>query len=306
MSRAIRFDHYGGIEVLEVVEVEPPLPGPGQLLVQVKAAGINLGESKIRRGLLHDRWPSTFPSGQGSDLSGVVIELADSANGFQVGDEVLGFTHDRSSHAELVVVESVHVTFRPSNVPWDVAGSLFVAGTTAYATVGAVSPTPNETVVIAGAAGGLGSIAVQLARLTGAKVIGIASESNHRWLRDQGVVPVMYGSDTAHRVLAASEGKVDAFIDTVGDGYVKLALDLGVRPDRINTIVDFQAVETYGVKAVGNSDAATIEILAELASLVSTGTLEVPIARVYPLEQVRDAYRELEAHHAHGKIVLEP
>jgi NADPH:quinone reductase-like Zn-dependent oxidoreductase len=306
MSRAVKFDRYGEVDVLEVVDVDPPVPGPGQLLVRVRAAGINLGESKIRQGLLHELWPSTFPSGQGSDLAGVVEQLGEAANGFRVGDEVLGFTHDRSSQAELVVVEPDHITRRPANVAWEVAGSLFVAGTTAYAAVRAVFPAPGETVVIAGAAGGVGSIAVQLVRHTGATVIGIAGEHNHRWLRDHGAIPVSYGSGLADRIRDASGGKVDAFIDTVGEGYVELALELGVAPDRIDTIADFEAVERYGVKAAGNRDGASAEVLAGLIDLVSAGELEVPIARVFPLDEVRDAYRELERRHTRGKIVLKP
>jgi NADPH:quinone reductase-like Zn-dependent oxidoreductase len=291
---------------LEVVDVDPPLPGPGRLLVRVRAAGINIGESKIRQGLLDDIYPSTFPSGQGSDLAGVVDQVDAAANGFQVGDEVLGFSNSRSSQAELVVVEPDQVTRRPPNVEWDVAGSLFVAGTTAYATVRAVAPAPGETVVVAGAAGGVGSIAVQLTRRTGAAVIGIASEHNHGWLRDSGVSPVAYGPGLADRLRGVSDGRVDAFIDTVGEGYVELALELGVPAARIDTIADFQAAEKYGVKAAGNQDGGTIEILAELADLVSHGQLEVPIAGVYPLEEVREAYRQLEQGHTHGKIVLEP
>ncbi|HEY4827269.1 MAG TPA: NADP-dependent oxidoreductase [Solirubrobacteraceae bacterium] len=304
--RAVRFDHYGGVEVLDVADVDPPVPGPGQLLVRVRAAGINLGESKIREGLLHDLWPSTFPSGQGSDLAGIVEQACSAADAFHVGDEVIGFTHDRSSHAELVVVEPEHVTARPDNVDWEVAGSLFVAGTTAYAAVRAVAPTARDTVVIAGAAGGVGSIAVQLARQTGAAVLGIAGEHNHDWLRGHGVVPVAYGPGTAERVRALSGGAIDAFIDTVGNGYVELALELGAPPDRIDTIADFAAVERYGVKAEGNRNAARSEVLAELADQIAHGSLEVPIARVYALDEVRDAYRELERHHTRGKIVLAP
>lgn len=306
MPRAVRFDQYGGIDVLDVVEVPAPVPGPGQLLVRVRAAGINPGESKIREGLLHDRWPATFPSGQGSDLAGVVEQAGDGAGGFAVGDEVLGFTHNRASQAELVLVEAENVTARPAGVPWPVAGSLFVAGTTAYAVVRAVSVGSGDTVAVAGAAGGVGSIAVQLALLAGAKVIGLAGEHNHQWLRDLGVIPVSYGDGVAERIGGASGDSVDAFVDLVGGDYVQLALDLGVRPERIDTIVDFQAGQKYGVKTEGTAAAANVGVLAELAALIDEGRLEVPIARVYPLEQVREAFRELEQGHTRGKIVLEP
>ncbi|MGZ4304488.1 MAG: alcohol dehydrogenase catalytic domain-containing protein, partial [Solirubrobacteraceae bacterium] len=182
--RAVRFERYGGIDVLDVVDVQPPAAGRGELLVRVKDAGINPGEAKIREGLLHERWPATFPSGQGSDLAGIVEQVGDGVDGWAAGDEVIGFTHNRASQAELVVVEAENVTTRPAGVPWPVAGSLFVAGTTAYATVRAVSAASGDTVVVAGAAGGVGSIAVQLAVLAGATVIGLAGEHNHAWLWD--------------------------------------------------------------------------------------------------------------------------
>jgi NADPH:quinone reductase-like Zn-dependent oxidoreductase len=306
MPRAVRFDQYGGTDVLKVVDVDAPVPGPGQLLVRVKATAINPGESKIREGRLHERWPATFPSGQGSDLAGVVEQLGEPADGFTVGDEVIGFTHDRASQAELVLVEADNVTHRPANVPWEAAGSLFVAGTTAYAAIRAVALAPGDTVVVAGAAGGVGSLTVQLAKHTDATVIGLASERNHGWLRDHGVIPVSYGDGVADRIRNAAGGAPDAFIDTVGDDYVQLALGLGVQPDRIDTIVDFQATKKYGVKTEGNNDAASAEILAGLAELIDQGRLEIPIARVYPLDQVRSAYQELERHHTHGKIVLKP
>jgi NADPH:quinone reductase-like Zn-dependent oxidoreductase len=272
----------------------------------VKAAAINPGEAVIRRGLLKDRWPSTFPSGQGSDLAGVVEELGEGVDGFVVGDEVLGFTYDRSSQAELVVTEVDKLVHRPAGVPWEVAGSLFVAGTAAYASVRAVKPSAGETVVVSGAAGGVGSIAVQLARLTGARVVGLASEPNHRWLEDQGVIPLAYGDGLVDRIREVSRGRVDAFIDLFGDGYVDMALELGVPPERINTIIDFAAAAEHGVHADGNASADRPEVLAELAQLVEDGRLDVPIAAVYPLEQVQDAFREIEQRHTHGKIVLRP
>jgi len=305
MPRAVRFDHYGGIDVLEVVDVPAPVPGPGELLVRVKAAGINPGEAKIREGLLDERWPATFPSGQGSDLAGTVEQLGDGVEGWTVGDEVIGFTDRRASQAELVVVESGNVTARPPGVPWPVAGGLFVAGTTAYATVRAVSASSGDTVVVAGAAGGVGSITVQLATLAGATVIGLASDRNHAWLKGLGVIPVSYGDGVEERIAAAASGGVDAFIDLAG-AYVQLALELGIKPGRIDTVVDFGAGQKYGVKTEGTAAAANAGVLAELAKLIDDGKVDVPIARAYPLEQVRQAFRELEQGHTRGKIVLEP
>jgi NADPH:quinone reductase-like Zn-dependent oxidoreductase len=307
--RAVRFDEYGGVDVLQVVEVPPPSPGPGQVLVQVKAAGINPGESKIRNGSLAARWPTTFPSGEGSDLAGIVAEVGPEVTAFGVEDEVIGFTHNRASHAEYVLAEAEHLTAKPADVPWEIAGALFVAGCTAFAAVRAVAPAEGDTVAVAGAAGGVGSIAVQLARRAGATVIGIAGEANHDWLRGHGVIPVVYGEGVADRIRAAAEkasGKVDAFIDTVGEDYVELALDLGVGPSRIDTIARPDAAERFGVKTDGNMAGGSASVLAELAGLIAAGELEVPITATFPLSQVQDAYRRLEQGHLRGKIVLIP
>jgi len=308
MTRAVQFDSYGGIDVLEVRAVPRPVPGAGEVLVEVRAAGINISEAVIRSGALADQFPATFPSGQGSDLAGVVAELGSGVGGFAVGEEVIGFSMRRSSHAEFVTVPANQLTPRPAAVPWEVAGSLFVAGATAYAAVRAVHLVPGDTVAIAGAAGGVGSIAVQLARRAGATVLGIAGPANDAWLADRGVVPVNYGDDLPARLRAsARSGQVDALLDFFGGGYVAMAVeDLGVPRDRVNTIADFEAVGRFGVQSVGGADAATAAVLAEMADLVARGELEVPIAGVFALDDVRDAYLELELRHTRGKLVLRP
>src|SRR5256886_6266531 len=154
MSRAVRFDDYGGIEVLDVRDVARPEPGPDQVLVAVRAAGINIGEAKIRTGLVREIFPATFPSGQGSDVAGVVEEVGAGVKGVAVGDEVIAFTNNRASHADYVLVEAANLTAKPAEVLWEVAGALFVAGATGVATVRAVAPTAGEAGVIAGAGGG--------------------------------------------------------------------------------------------------------------------------------------------------------
>ncbi|WP_033290526.1 NADP-dependent oxidoreductase [Amycolatopsis jejuensis] len=302
MPKAVRYSEHGGIEVLQTAEVPRPAPGSGQVLVQVRAAGINPGEAKIRQGAFAERWPSTFPSGQGSDLAGIVAELGADVVEIEVGDEVIGFVETRSSQAEYVVVEAADLTPKPSGVSWEVAGGLFVVGTTAYAAVRAVCPREGETVVVSGAAGGVGSLAVQLAKLTGATVIGIASEANHAWLREHDVVPIAYGEGLEDRLRELDQ--VHAFIDTAGNGYVDLALRLGVYPGRIDTVADFAAAAQYQVKTEGNKDASSAEVLRDVAALVDKGLLDVPIAATYPLSEVQAAYRELEKGHTRGKIVL--
>jgi NADPH:quinone reductase-like Zn-dependent oxidoreductase len=304
----VQFDSYGDIDVLEVRDVPTPTPGHGEVLVEVKAVGINPGEAMIRRGFLHDRWPATFPSGQGSDLAGVVAEVGSGVVGFAIGDEVLGFTEQRASQAQFVVVPAEQLSAKPPELPWEVAGGLFVAGTTAYAAVRAVTPKPGDTVAVAGAAGGVGAIAVQLARQAGATVLGVAGAANDEWLTAHGVVPVNYGDGLADRLRSASpNGRVDAFLDFFGGGYVEMAVkELGVDPQRVDTIIDFAAIDQFGVKGDGNAQAADATVLSKLAGLIVAGELEVPVAQVYPLDQVREAYRTLEQRHTRGKIVLRP
>ena len=305
--QAVQYDQFGGIDVLYITDKSKPLPEPNQVLVRVKAAGINPGEASIREGRLAKQFPSTFPSGQGSDFAGVIEAVGAEVNQFRVGDEVIGFSDNRNSHAQYVTVESDQLTPRPANVSWEAGGGLFVAGTTAYAGVQVLDLKPGEVVVISGAAGGVGSLAVQLAKNKGAVVIGLASVGNHDWLRQRGIIPVAYGNDTEQAIRDALPGKpVAAFFDTVGKGYVELALKLGVPKERINTIIDFEAVGKYGVQSAGSAQAANAAALGELASQLDKGTLQLIIANTYPLTQVKEAYRELETHHTHGKIVLIP
>jgi NADPH:quinone reductase-like Zn-dependent oxidoreductase len=306
--KAVRFDNYGGIDVLDVREVDRPQPGNGEVLVEVAAAGINPVESMIRQGVMQQMYPTTFPSGLGRDLAGVVAEVGPGVDGFSVGDEVLGFTNDQASHAEYVVVPAGQLTAKPAEVSWEVAGGLFIAGTTAYAAVGSVGLTADDAVAVAGAAGGVGTIAVQLAKRSGATVIGIAGPANDEWLSAHGVIPINYGDGLADRLRqAAPGGRIDAFLDFFGGGYVELAVtELGIAPERVDTIIDIPAVERFGVKFVGSDDAASASVLAQLAALAAAGELEVPIADVLPLDDVQSAYRTLERRHTRGKIVLRP
>lgn len=305
--KAVRFAEYGGIDVLHVDEVPRPAPGAGQVLVRVRAAGINPGEDKIREGLLHSRYPATFPSGEGSDFAGVVEQAGDGVTGISAGDEVAGWVDTRSSHAEYVVADAANVVAKPASVPWEVAGAIPVAGFTAWAAVRAVDVKDGDTLVVSGAAGGVGAIAVQLARRAGATVIGLASEANHDWLRKYGVVPVTYaGPGLADRIRAVAP-RVDAFFDTFGGEYVELALnELGVARERVDSIVRFDAAEKYGTKVEGNAAGASASALRELIGLIAAGDLEIPIEATYPLSAVRDAYARLAEGHLRGKIVLLP
>jgi NADPH2:quinone reductase len=306
MARAVRFDRYGGPDVLYLADVDAPRPDLGELVVAVQAAGTNPGENALREGRLEHVLPTTFPSGQGSDLAGVVSQVGTGVTVFNPGDAVLGWTNKRASHADYVVVPATQLVRKPAALSWEVAGSLYVVGSAAYAAVQGVGVSRGDTVVVSSAAGGVGSIAVQLAKMAGARVIGIASVSNHNWLRSMGVSPISYGEGLLNRVRAAATHGVDAFIDTHGEEYVRLAVDLGVQPERINTTIAFDAAKQYGTRTDGSSAASTTQVLAELADLVSTGKLVLPIAATYPLQDVAKAYLDLSQGHTHGKIVLIP
>jgi NADPH:quinone reductase-like Zn-dependent oxidoreductase len=302
--RAVRFDDYGGLDVLEVREVDPPEAVRGRVVVRVRATSINPGEAAIREGLLHAIWPATFPSGEGSDLAGEVETVGEGASGFAPDDAVLGWTDDRAAQAELVAVPAEQLVPKPEALSWEVAGALYVAPMAGLASVRATAPRHGETIVVSGAAGGTGSVAAQLARRTGATVIGLAGPGNHDWLRSHDIVPVAYGDGQADRIRKASDGRVDAWADCFGGGYVDLAIELGVAPERINTLVDREAAGRVGAQMLGSSQIASADALAELAGLAAAGELEIPIAATYPLEQVREAYARLAERHTRGKIVL--
>jgi NADPH:quinone reductase-like Zn-dependent oxidoreductase len=306
MAKAVRFDKYGSVDVLYVADVEVPSAAAGEVVVRVHAAGINPGEAAIRQGYLDSMFPATFPSGEGSDLAGVVSAVGDGVTEFSAGDEVLGWSWTRSSHAEYVTVPVGQLISKPAGLSWPVAGAMYVVAVTAYAAVRAVSAGPGDTVVVSAAAGGVGTVVVQLLKVRGASVIGIASAANHAWLTAHGVTPVTYGDGLADRLKAAAPDGIDAFIDLFGPDYVRLAVDLGVPRDRIETIIAFDTAHEYGTKAEGSSDASNTGVLAEMTDLVASGRIEIPIAASYSLDEVRQAYTELEQRHTRGKIVLIP
>jgi NADPH:quinone reductase-like Zn-dependent oxidoreductase len=306
VPRAVQFDEYGGLDVLQVREVELNDLGKEDVLVEVRAAGINPGEASIRKGLLEERWPASFPSGQGSDLAGIVREVGIDVEGFAPGDEVLGWSEGRSSQAEEAVVPAEQLIRKPDGISWEAAGSLFVVGVTAFAAVRAVDIAEGDTVVVSAAAGGVGTITVQLLKVRGANVVGLASSDHHDWLREKGITPVTYGEGVLQRILEATPEGIDAFIDLYGPEYLDLAVELGVPPAKIETIIAWERAQEIGAKTEGSSDATSPEILGEMAELVAAGKIEVPIAATYPLDEVREAFEQLEDRHTLGKIVLIP
>ena len=304
MPKIVQLSAYGGLENVNIVEVAKPSPAAGEVLVKVVAAGTNPGEISIREGYLKDMYPMDFPFGQGTDFSGHVDAVGAGVTQFHAGDAVMGYSHTRSAQAEYTVVDAAQLIPKPPSLDWFRAGSLWVAGTTAVAAVRAVSLKPGDTVAISGAAGGVGSLATQLARRTGARVIGIASPESGAFLGSLGAEHVAYGDGLAERLRSMVPDGIVAFIDLFGQGYVDLAISLGVKPDRINTIIDFPAVQKYGIKGDGSAAAASIETLTSLADLIAWGEILMPLSAIYPFAAFKDAYTELARRKARGKIVL--
>ncbi|HKO25199.1 MAG TPA: NADP-dependent oxidoreductase [Chloroflexota bacterium] len=304
--KAVRYQEYGGPDVLEVVDVPDPSPGRGEVVVRVVTAGTNPGESAIRSGVMKEVFPADFPEGQGSDLAGVISSVGDGVEDMAVGDAVIGMSDSRNAHAEYALLSADQMTPKPEGLEWAVAGSLYVVGATAEVMMRAVRPEEGETVIVSGAAGGVGTLVTQLAMRAGARVIAVASEPNHEALRGWGAEPLSYGDGLEERIRSLAPDGVQALLDAYGGGYVELALGMGVPADRIETIIDYDAVQRHGVHGDGMS---TLEdprpVIARLAELLASGELELPIKARFPLEQVSDAYREVENRHGLGKIVLE-
>jgi NADPH2:quinone reductase len=304
MPKAVQLSAYGGVDQLQIVDVAKPVQQPDAVVVRVVAAGTNPGEISIREGYLRDMFPMDFPFGQGADFAGHVVSAGAQVIGFAPGDEVLGWSEQRSAHAEFIAISPAQLIPKPPALDWFRAGSLFVVATTAVGAVRAVSLKAGDVVAVSGAAGGVGSLAIQLARRAGARVIGIASDASAGFLRSVGVEPVAYGDGLADRLGALAPSGINAFIDLFGGGYVELAVTLGVARERINTIIDFAGAQKFGVKSDGSASATSRETLATVANLIAWGEIVMPLTAIYPFDLVRDAYIELARRKAHGKIVL--
>jgi NADPH:quinone reductase-like Zn-dependent oxidoreductase len=294
---------YGGPEVLHVADVEEPHPGAGQIRVGVRAAGVNPIDWKARSGVMRDVMPLSFPAIDGREAAGVVDELGPEVTRVAVGDEVFGFTVGGAAAERAILDDFAH---KPASLPWEAAAGLPVAAETSvrvFTVLGGVNA--GQTLVINGAAGGVGAVAVQLARARGARVIGTASEPNHEFLRSLGAEPTTYGQGLVERVSALAPGGVDLAFDTAGKGGVADLITLTGDPARVATIADFGAA-ALGVKVTGGGDFRATEALDEAAALVDAGRLHVPIARTYAFADAADAHRISQDGHVRGKLVLIP
>jgi hypothetical protein len=255
VAHAVSFSRYGGPDVLELVETAIPAPGTGEVVVRVVAAGLNPVETSIREGRFEHEWPARFPAGQGSDFAGFIHAVGSGASPWKPGDEVMGHTV-RGSQADFVVVPAGHIIRKPERLTWEVAGSLYIAAANAWAAVQDANPQPGQTVLVHAAAGGVGGIAAQLARLRGATVIGTASPEHFDHLRQIGVIPVEYGPGLRERLARAAPGGIDAELNHLGDD---------------------------ALANVPPTDTADRTVLQKVAALVADRQITVPVAAIYPL-----------------------
>lgn len=299
--RAIIFSEYGGPEVLQEAEMPQPQPESGQVRIRIQAVGVNPVEAKIRAGMMQAMWPLTFPAIPGNEVAGVIDEVGPGVTDVTIGDEVLGWTIS-GAYAEYALATTY--ARKPSSLPWDVAAALPVAGEAAQRVLNLLALQPGETVLIHGAAGAVGTLAIQLAVRLGANVIGTASAANQSYLQELGATPVVYGEGLVERVRAVAPRGIDAVLDAAGKGALPDSITLRGGTSRILTLADMNA-QRYGVEfAAGTADTQSPAGLAELAQLAAVGALRVTIRAVYSLTRVQEAQRECEAGRGRGKIVL--
>jgi len=301
MSAAVAFSSYGDPEVLRVIDVPEPHAGAGEVRVRMRAAGVQPFDCAFRRGALQGFMPARFPQVLGNDFAGVVDEVGADITVVAAGADVLGFC-TLAAHAELVVVPADQVVARPSSMAWEVAGGLSASGQTAFNALRDLGVGRGDTLLVHAAAGGVGTIAVQLAREWGAEVVGTASERNHEYLRSLGAQPVTYGPALAERVRAVAPGGITVALDCIGGDAVPVSIELAGGPERVGTIADHGAVATYGVRRPGGERSA--HHLGELVRLYTAGRLHVTIQATFPLAQAAEAHRQVETGHVRGKVVL--
>ncbi|MGW2373142.1 MULTISPECIES: NADP-dependent oxidoreductase [Kitasatospora] len=307
MTKAIAFPQYGGADVLRTIDVELPAPGPGQVRVAVRAVGVNPIDHRQRSGELHSLFPAVFPAVPGYEVSGVVEAVGAEVTGFAPGDEVFGGLMG-GGYAEQALLDADELALKPATLSWEEAAAIPVGAETSERALDVLGVRPGETLLVHGAAGGVGTVLLQFARARGITVVGTASEANHAHLRELGAIPVTYGEGLAERVRAAAPGGVDRALDAVGKGDVlPLSIELTGSADRVLTIADFAGAAQYGVRFNGGAEGVESyhrPAFAAALALHEAGTLRLPLHRVLPLAQAAEAHRISEHGHLRGKIVL--
>ena len=297
--RAIQFDRFGGTEVLHEVDVEVPQPGPGQVRVRVMAAGVNALDGKIRSGALQAVVPTPLPVIPGFEVAGVVDALGEGVTDMSVGDEVVGWS-DTGAYAQFALASTVAP--KPANLDWQRAVALPTAGETAERGLSLLGVARGETVLIHGAAGAVGTVAVQLAVARGARVIGTAGAGNQAYVASLGATATVYGDGLVARVRALAPDGIDAVLDVAGKGALEDSITLRGGTDRIVTLADFSADE-LGVTFSKGGGERSADRLAALAQDAATGTLVITVT-AYPLAQAAAAQQVSDSGHVRGKLVL--
>lgn len=297
--RAVQFSEFGSAERLRIVEVPVPEPGPGQVRVAVRAAGVNPIDWKIRRGLMTRIAPVEFPHIPGIEVAGVVDAVGEGAP-FTPGDEVFGWSRGSGSYAEFALASVL--ALKPAGLSWAEAAALPVSGETAVRALNALDVAAGDTLLVNGAGGSVGSLAVQFAVGRGAEVVGTVGEAGEEYVRTLGATPVRYGDGLVQRVRAVAD-RVDAVLDAAGYGMLPDAVELRGGTDRILTIADPAAIG-LGIAFSGEGD-ENGAVLADLADQTVAGKLRVKLAAAFPLEQAAEAQLLSETGHPGGKITLE-
>ena len=305
IGSAVQFDRYGGFDVVDLVEQQRPEAGPGDIVVEVVAAGLNHVERFLREGKLRDHVELTFPAHQGVDFAGIVRARGKEVRDLKVGDEVMGHAPEGGAHATWIRVPRGAVVKKPEHVGWEVAGGLYLAGATAATIVRGLRLGPDDTVVITAAAGGVGHIQCQLAHDAGATVIALGSPRNHDYLRQIGTLPVAYGDGEEERIRAIADGRpITAFIDNHGGDVTSgLATRLGVPEERIVRSEERRDVEIRFLRAPADDEEAR-DLLTMLGKAVQDRRVQVLISGFYPFEYIVDAYEDLAEMRSRGKVVI--
>lgn len=300
--KAVAFHSPGPPDVLQVMEFDPPVPGIGQVRVKVKAAGVQPVDCAIRgQGFSPPGVEIQYPQILGNEFAGIIDVVGDGVEGFSVGNEVIGWSL-LSSYAEYVVVPTSQLVRKPKNMPWEEAGVLSASGQTAHTALQELGISKGDTVLIHAAAGGVGTFAVQLARASGATVIGTASPRNHDFLRSLGAIPVSYGKGLVERVRELTPKGVDVALDAAGEEALRASVELVHDKKRIGTIVAFDLSEELGTIWIRSK--RSVSRLSELTKMYEQGLLRVVISQTFPFHQAADAHRAVETGHVRGKIVL--
>jgi NADPH:quinone reductase-like Zn-dependent oxidoreductase len=292
------FARPGGPEVLQLAEHPDPHAGAAQVRVRVLAAGVQPYDCAVRRGWSPPGAPPGLPKVPGNEFAGIVDQVGDGVTGRELGAEVLGFGQ-LNAYAEYLVVPAAQVTAKPAAMSWAQAGGFSAGAQTAHIALGELAVGTGDTVLIHGAAGSVGTMAVQLAVLAGATVIGTAAPANHEYLRSLGAIPVAYGDGLLDRVRALAP---DAALDCAGGDALTVSLAVVKDRGRILTLVEHARAADLGIRVTPNLRSAAR--LAELAALHAGGKLRMHIRATYPLERAADAHRDVETGHGRGKVVL--